>query len=176
MVKKRQKEGGRNKRRMKKRNGKDGSRKQRANRSKRLKKRAKAQRKRKAGRRRKTRGKVTKGKGRSGKRRQRTGCSRQASNTSDACLALMVTAFKFMKGQVKNFKQQYNRIRTFHNQILGKGGKKGNFANATADMLAGLGGNESNLVCGTSRLARWSGIPHAICFYGQIFRPSPPHL
>jgi len=137
--------------RMKKRNQKDRKRKNNKHQNK-SKKQKKGKKKRKQ----------IKRKGRkSGKKKNRkmgtrrnTGSQRATATCNgtaldSSCLTNLISALKYERDAVANFMNQKARAEDFKKLIGNKGGKNDTFGSSTTYLLTALGGNVSNLSCGS---------------------------
>jgi len=67
------------------------------------------------------------------------------------CLTNLVAALKYERDFVANFMNQKARAESFNKLIGKKGGKNDEFKNSTTYLLTALGGNVSNLTCGSNK-------------------------
>merc|ERR1711892_702807 len=102
------------------------------------------------------RGKATKGKklnmkeGRTKKKSSpRADASCNGTSLGASCLTDLINALKYERDAVANFMNQKARAEDFKKLIGKKGEKNDDFKNSTTCLLTALGGNVSNLTCGS---------------------------
>ena len=113
-------------------------------------KKARKQKKRKQGRKSK-KGRKLKNKG---KRRKNAGSLRATATCNgtaleSSCLTNLISALKYERDAVANFMNQKARAEDFKKLIGKKEGKNDTFTSSTTYLLTALGGNVSNLTCGS---------------------------
>jgi len=101
-------------------------------------------------------GKATKGKklnmkeGRTKKKSSpRADASCNGTSLGASCLTDLINALKYERDAVANFMNQKARAEDFKKLIGKKGAKNDDFKNSTTYLLTALGGNVSNLTCGS---------------------------
>jgi len=123
---------------------KEKSKKKRKGKKARKQKKRKQGRKSKKGGRRKKKGNMRKN---TGSLRATATCNGTALESS--CLTNLISALKYERDAVANFMNQKARAEDFKKLIGKKGGKNDTFSSSTTYLLTALGGNVSNLTCGS---------------------------